>query len=113
MPRYRQVVKEDGSSTFVEIGAPERRASTHAVHGDIESFRSPIDGSVISDRKQYREHMEKHGVVPSAEFSPEYYQRKAEERAKFYDKSRLSKEEKWARKAEINEAIERAIRNGS
>lgn len=39
----------------------------HAVMGDLESFVSPIDGSVVSGRVALREHCKKHGVVPTAE----------------------------------------------
>jgi hypothetical protein len=34
------------------------------VHGDVPPFRSIIDGTVIEGRRQYNEHMRKHGVVP-------------------------------------------------
>jgi hypothetical protein len=64
----------------------------HAIHGDIESFVSPIDGTVISDRKQYDEHCRKHNVVNAAEFTPEYYQRKAKERAAEYEGNRSTAE---------------------
>ncbi len=83
MPRYRQVVNEDGSSTFVEIGKNVPR-ETLAIHGEIERFVSPIDGSVIDDRKAYREHCKKHGVVPSAEFSDEFLAKKRAERERHY-----------------------------
>jgi len=53
---------------------------SHFIHNDIESFVSPIDGSVISDRKQLSEHNKKHGVVNASEFSPEFYERKRKER---------------------------------
>jgi len=78
----------------------------HFIQGDIEAFVSPIDKSIISDRKQYREHCEKHGVVPAAEFSEAYYQRKAQERADFYQ-GKVAKEESFKRKQAINEIIDR------
>lgn len=34
------------------------------VHGDIPRFISPLDNTVVEGRRQYVEHMEKHGVVP-------------------------------------------------
>lgn len=86
MPRWRQTTDpETGKSKFVPIDDEARRIDGHFVQGDISSFVSPIDGSVISDRKQYREHCEKHGVVPAGEFSKEHYERKAQERADHYE----------------------------
>lgn len=108
MPRWRQDSK---TGKLVPIDRAARERDGVAIHGDIEAFVSPIDGSVISDRKQYREHMEKHGVVPAAEFSPEFYARKAQERADFFEGKR-SKEETFKRKQEIYDIIERAERNG-
>lgn len=51
-----------------------------AVHGDIESFKSPIDGSVITDRAQLREHNRKHGVTDSRDYGAEHFERKTKER---------------------------------
>jgi hypothetical protein len=104
MARYRQVINEDGSSTFVEIGASRPTHHSAAVQGNIEPFVSPIDGSVISDRKQLREHNKRHGVVNTAEFSQEHFKRKAKEREAFYTGD-YSREQKLARKREINEII--------
>jgi hypothetical protein len=44
----------------------------HAIHGLIEPFISPIDKTMISDRKHLAEHNKKHNVTNSADFSPEY-----------------------------------------
>ena len=75
--RWRQIFDEKTqTSTFVPIDEAARKASGAAIHGTIEPFVSPIDCSVISDRKQYREHCEKHNVVPTAEFSPEFIAKK-------------------------------------
>jgi hypothetical protein len=52
----------------------------HAVHDDLESFVSPIDGSVVSGRKQYDDHCKKHNVVNAADYTPEFYARKKHER---------------------------------
>lgn len=30
---------------------------------DMEPYRSPIDGSIVSSRKHHRDHMRKHGVI--------------------------------------------------
>ena len=47
-------------------GAGELRKSA-SVMGDLESFVSPIDGSVVSGRAGLREHCRKHSVVPTAD----------------------------------------------
>jgi hypothetical protein len=105
MPRWIQKINEDGTSKFVPADQAARRVDgSAAVQGDIESFVSPIDGTVISDRKQYREHMRKHGVVPASEFSQEFYERKAKERARVMA-GEHDKQERLARRQEINEII--------
>ena len=68
MPRYVQKINEDGSSTFVEIGQDRPSNSGHFVQGDIEPFVSPVDRSVISDRRQLREHNLRNKVMNTAEF---------------------------------------------
>ena len=46
------------------VGSGDRSA---AVMGDLESFVSPIDGTVVSGRAGLREHCKKHHVVPTAD----------------------------------------------
>ena len=74
------------------------------------SFVSPIDGSVISDRKQYRDHCKKHGVVPASEFSPEFLERKAKERTDHYTGNR-TKEQRLEIRRELYENMIRAERD--
>ena len=49
-----------------ELSAQEQ---THApaILGDVDSFVSPIDGSVVRGRAGLREHCKKHNVVPTAD----------------------------------------------
>ena len=75
----------------------------HSIFGDIESFVSPIDGTVITGRKGYDEHCRKHNVINSAEFDGQWSEA-AKKRAAFYDGQR-SKKETLARKQEIYETI--------
>ena len=103
MPRYVQKIREDGSSEFVEIVSSGINSSP-AVHGDIDSFVSPIDGTVISDRKQLREHNKRNGVVSASEFSMGYYEDKAKERARLYTGEKTPAE-KQRRGEEINNII--------
>jgi len=58
---------------------------SHFVRDDIESFVSPIDGSIVNSRSDYREHCIRHDVVNSQEFTPEFYAKKAKERQDFYE----------------------------
>ena len=78
MPRWRQDAK---TLKLIPIDDSKPRSAGAVIFNDIEPFKSPIDGSIISDRKQLREHNKKHNVVQASEFSPEYYERKANERA--------------------------------
>jgi len=74
-----------------------------AIHGDIETFKSPIDGSIISDRKHLREHNIKHEVTDYRDYGDAYFERKANER-----KAALSCNRPQDRVDRIN-AIKRAI----
>jgi len=111
MPRYRQVINEDGSSTLVEIGASRPTHHTAAIQGDIEPFVSPVDGTVISDRGQLREHNKRNNVVNTAEFNPEFLERKRKERERLHS-GEHTPQEKLARKREINEIINHHINKG-
>ena len=64
------------------------RGGSATIFGDIESFVSPIDGTVISDRKQLREHNKRNNVVSADEFTPEYYAAAAKKRQDFYERNR-------------------------
>jgi len=67
MPRYRQVLNnETGKYELIEVGAAVTRSS-YAIHGDIDAFKSVVDGSVISDRKQLREHNLRNNVVQTVD----------------------------------------------
>lgn len=74
------------------------------VKGNFEPFKSHIDGSVINTQKKFEEHCRRYNVVPSQEFSQDYYERKAKERSRLYT-GEHTKQEKLARKQQINEII--------
>ena len=46
-----------------------------AVHGDMESFKSPITGEMITDRGQLRRHNREHGVTDSRDYSSDHFER--------------------------------------
>jgi hypothetical protein len=56
------------------------KETQHSIWNDLDSFVSPVDGSVISDRKQLAEHNKRNNVVSSDNYSPEFYARKTAER---------------------------------
>ena len=84
------------------------REAGHFIHADVTSFVSPVDGSVITDRKQLREHNKRNNVVSADEFSKEHYESKAKERANRGN----TREEVFARKQAIyNEIIKQERAN--
>lgn len=50
------------------------------VIGPMQPFTSPITGEEITSREQLKRHNRAHGVTNSADYSPEWYQKKAKER---------------------------------
>ena len=113
MARWRQHFNEEtGKSEFIPLDeAAVKRDGGFAIHGVFEPFKSSVDGTVISTAKQLREHNKRNNVVNADEFSPEFYARKAQERADFYQGNH-SREESLKRKQEIYENMMRAERNG-
>ena len=111
MPRWRQVYNEEtGKSEFIPIDEAARKLGGQvAVHGDIEPFVSPVDGTVISDRKQLREHNKRNNVVNYHEFDGAEQNRRKAERERLHS-GEHTPQEKLARKREIYEHIIRAER---
>ncbi len=108
MAKWRQ----DSSGKLIPIDeAASRRSSGVAIHGDISPFVSPIDGTIISDRSGMREHCKRHDVVPSQEYSQEWYDKKATERARVLN-GEHTPAETLVRKQEIYETMMRFERNG-
>lgn len=61
---YVQIKTEDGDYKLVpkdEVDKYRRRSAE--IMPDIEPFKSPIDGTIISSRSKYRDHMKRHGVI--------------------------------------------------
>jgi hypothetical protein len=76
---------------------------TAAVHGDIEAFVSPVDRSVIDDRKKLREHNKRHGVTNTRDYGENYFKRKAKEREVALDTN--NPKAKAARRDALSEAM--------
>jgi len=111
MARYRQCSKTHKMIPIDEAARARDCVRGASIHGDIQTFRSPVDGTIISDRKALREHNKRNNVVNADEFTPEFYARKAKERADFYE-GRQNPKEVLKRKQEIYETWTRAERNG-
>ena len=61
--RHRYIY--DGAGNAHEVGSdwtPEPRPEYH-IMGDIQPYRSQIDGSVITSRSRHREHLRAHGCI--------------------------------------------------
>lgn len=58
------------------------RPQTHEIQGEIKPFRSQLDGSMITSRKELREHNRRHNVTQDT-FN-EAYAAKQKEREAFY-----------------------------
>lgn len=94
MPRYRQI-HINGEWSLVDVNSiPESETSSPYIMGDIPEYTSPVDGRLISGRKQRREDLKRNGCV---EYDPG-----------MKDQSRRMREDR-DRKLEVSlgEAIER------
>lgn len=114
--RWRQAFsKETQTSTFIPMDAEAAQADriklTHK-KGQFETFRSVVDGSIVSTDSKLAEHNVRNNVVNAAEFTDSYYEKKADERADFYEGRRTTKEI-FQQRQEIYETWIRAERNGS
>ena len=68
MPRY---VQDPETLKLVPVDEYRMRQAQHALWGEIEPFKSHVDGTVIDSRKKLREHNERHGVVSAADLGNE------------------------------------------
>jgi hypothetical protein len=110
--RWRQSWNEElGKHEFIPIDDGARLATRSAIHGDIQSFVSPVDGSVITDRAQLREHNKRNNVVNCSEFDGAEQNKRREERERLYT-GEHTPIEKLARKQEIYETMMRQERKG-
>jgi hypothetical protein len=107
--RWKQSLNEEtGKHEFIPI---DEAARTHncsaAIHGDIDSFVSSVDRSVITDRKQLREHNLRNGVVNMDEYGADHWDKQEKVRDRHYNGEHTSAES-LKRKQEIYEIIQRA-----
>ncbi len=74
---------------------------------DIEPFKSPVDGSVVSGRAALRDHNKRHGVTNPADFKNQW-QSQSNERARAYTPG--SGYDKQRRREKIIAAVEKHSR---
>ena len=60
--RFRQI-KVDGEWVLVDASTYQEPETTHYVIGDTPDYTSPIDGKLISGRKQRREDLKRNNCV--------------------------------------------------
>lgn len=96
--RWRQ---DATTGKLIPTDAAAARRDGHSIHtNSFDAFRSPVDGSVITGDRSLREHNARNNVVNAAEFTPEFYESKAKERADFFQ-GKLTKQERHSRRQHI------------
>jgi hypothetical protein len=78
----------------------------HIVIGAMESFVSPITGEEITSRPQLAAHNKQHGVTNSADYSREWYEKKAIQRQRELNGD--TKRQRKERIADLQEAMRRS-----
>ena len=79
---YEKIFGRNKAVTSFKLFSSRSRESSSGVHiiDDIEPFRSPVTGEIITTRSQLKEHNKLHGVTDSRDYSREFFDRKAQER---------------------------------
>lgn len=103
----RTYVYNPKTEKMEEVTAHRANRSGVLIMGDIEPFKSSVDGTVITGRKSLRDHNKRHGVTNPADFKNEWKQ-KAEERKKIFTPG--SGFDKQRRVEHIRAALERHSR---
>jgi len=80
----------------------QERVNAPTVRREISAFKSPIDGSVITTRRELATHNKRHGVTNASDYSEGYIKGRAHERV---DKG--NRHLKETRRTDINHAINR------
>lgn len=75
-------VLRDGKLVEKHLAAPLRDIDAPLIMPDIDPFKSPITGEVISSRPKLHRHMKEHGVTRAEDYSQAYYDKATAERQK-------------------------------
>jgi hypothetical protein len=60
-------------------GKSPKRTMAKGLGSDIESFVSPIDGTIVTGRASLREHNERNGVTNIADYDAGYFEKRGKE----------------------------------
>ena len=83
--RWRQD-RETGEMVPIDAAARQSDCGTGIiVRGNFDPFVSTVDGTLISTHRDLEQHNKRNNVVSASEYSPEFYEQKARERARFYE----------------------------
>ena len=80
--RTTYVLNDEGKLILRDSPVQQDRVNAPMIMKPLESFTSPIDGQVITSRKQLSMHNKQHGVTNSADYNGGYIERKAKERVR-------------------------------
>ena len=96
----------------VDEAARKLSGESHAIHANnFDAFKSPIDGTIIRNKRDYDNHNKRNNVVNAKEFSPEYYATKQKERDRVLSGER-TKDEVRRDRQDIYDKWTQAERNG-
>lgn len=97
MPLRRRWRWNPDLNQLVEVSLEENQAPrSHEIMTDIEPFKSPVDGTIVSGRRALRDHNKRNNVTNAADFK-ETWEKARKERESFY-----SGESKYDRAARID-----------
>lgn len=99
----RRYVWDPKLKELVEVSADyvQPRPEAPNIFGDIEPFRSTVDGTVISSRSKLREHNKRNNVTFTEDFKGEWAEARRKREAEFQ-----------ARNVDRREAIREALERG-
>ncbi len=98
----KRYIQDPETGKLVPASEYRRRGKSHQVMEDIEPFVSPVDGSIISSRKDLREHNRRNNVVQYEEDTGAIKARQREQEALFSGKGHDSKRRKDALKFAVD-----------
>lgn len=105
--------KATNTSRFIPVDEQAKRRdiaegkTTLIIRDNFEPFRSIVDGALIASHRDLENHNKRNGVVNTAEFSPEYLERKQAERLR-RERGEKTRAESLAAKRELYEKVIRA-----
>lgn len=100
----RTWIQDPDTGLLVEKDKFQRKTPTApAIHGDIDSFVSPVDGTIISDRSHLRAHNARHEVTNVREYGPDWFERRGKE--KYNEQQGKTPQQRRERREAINRTM--------